>query len=391
LLYVFFHHAGQLLNIDTRNSLIGNPLSFDGTVYLNLELLVSHSISTSSNQCETNAEAYDLCLHEQYLDLLLRTNSCFLHFLKQQHNKSISFCATIESGLDALALFQQKSYSCLTPCLLVYADLTLQSEDKYISNSLTRYTFPRLFKNVAERRGLFIRLPKDIKLMESKFDFSLFSSIANFLGVAGLFFGISAFGCLGTIKDFFSWTASMINLMIRIHKYVKTICLITLLLASTVLLLLILIVFISRYMSFPTDTYVALETKLPDFSLSICNSENVTQLVIGNISMWRESADIKKQLSNFLVMDIDGKWSTIWNSSILTTQDESLLKSFVFPLNNQTLQFCQTLDLQSYPGLKKVIIVTAHSSLAFGVFLYILKPFRSSEKKVLRSGGKFYQ
>jgi hypothetical protein len=299
LLFIFFHHAGQLLKIDTRNSLTGYPLSFDGTVYLNLELLVSHSISTPSNQCESNAEAYDLCLEKQYLDLLLRTNSCLLPFLNHQHYKSLPFCETLESGFQALALFQQTSFSCSTPCLLVYADLILQSEDKYISNSLTRYAFVFIIKNVAENRGLFIILPTDIKLLESKFDFSLFSSITNFLGVAGLFFGISAFGCLESIKDFLSCTANIINLKIRINKYVKTIFLVTLLLASTVLLLIILTVSISQYISFPTDTNVALDTKLPDFSLSICNSKNITQLVMGNISMWRESADIRKKLSNF--------------------------------------------------------------------------------------------
>jgi hypothetical protein len=375
LLYIFFHHAGQFLNIDTRNSLVGNPLSFDGTVYLNLELFVSHSISTSSNQCETNTEAYDLCLQDQYLDILLRTNSCLLPFLKQQHYKNITFCETLESGFQSLALFQQTSFSCPTPCLLVYADLMLQSEDKYISNSLTRYTFPHIIKNVAERRGLFIRLPQDIKLMESKFDFSLFSSITNFLAVAGLFFGISASGCLVSIKDFLSWTANKINLKINTHKYVKTICLVTLVLVSTILLLLILIVFIRQYISFPTDTYFALETKLPDFSLSICNSENVTQLAIGNISMWRDSADIRKQLSDFSIMDLEGKWSSVWNSSILKTQDRSIFKSFVFPLNNQTLQFCQTFDLWSYPGLTKVIVM-AHtcSFLALCLFKYF-KPF----------------
>jgi hypothetical protein len=95
--------------------------------------------------------------------------------------------------------------------------------------------------------------------------------------------------------------------------------------------------------------------------LSICNSKDVTQLVIGNISMWRESADIRKQLSNFLIMDLDGKWSTVWNSSIPKAQDESIFKSFVFPLNNHTLQFCQTFDLQSYPGLTKVIVIALNS------------------------------
>jgi hypothetical protein len=376
LLYIFFHHAGQFLKIETRNSLTGYPLSFDGTVYLNLELLVSHSISTSSNKCETNAETYDLCLQDQYLDLLLRTNSCLLPFLKQQHYKSIPICETLESGIHALALFQQTSSSCMTPCLLVYADLTLQSEDKYISNSLTRYTFPRVIKNIAERRGLFIRLPKDIKLMESKFDFSLFSSITNFLGVAGLFFGISAFGCLESLKDFLSWTANLINLRTRPHKHVNSICLAALLVAATVLLLIILIAFISQYISFPTDTYVVLETKIPDFFLSICNSKNITQLVMGNISMWREAADIRTHLSNFLIMDSDGKWSTVWNSSIMKTQDESIFQSFVFPFNNQTLQFCQTFDLQSYPGLTKVI-ATAHSSLPFVVFLNIFQAYIS--------------
>ncbi len=352
MLYLFFHHAGQFLKIDTRNSLLKNPLTFDGTVYLNLELLVSHSISTSSNPCETNAEAYDLCLQDQYLDLLLRTNSCLLPFLKQQHYKGIPVCETFESGFDALTLFQQTSFSCLTPCLLVYADLTLQSEDKYITNTLTRYAFTN--KNTAEWGGLFIRLPKDIKLIESKFDFSLISSITNFLGVAGLFFGISAFGCLQSLKVFFNWTANMINLKIRTHTYVKTICLVTLLLASTVLLLLILIVFITQYMSSPTDTYLDLETKLPDFSLSICKSINITQLASGNISMWRESADMRKQLSDFLIMDIDGKWKTVWNSSYPKTQEGNIFKSVIFPFNNQTLQFCKTLDLQSYLSLTKV-------------------------------------
>jgi hypothetical protein len=306
----------------------------------------------------------------QYLNLLLMKNSCLLPFLKQQHYKNISFCETLESGFHSLALFQETSFPCLTPCLLVYSDLTLQSEDKYITNRLTRYAFAE--KNTDEKSGLFIRLPKDIELMENKFDFSLVSSITNFLGVAGLFFGISAFGCLESIKEFLSWTANMTNLKIRTHKYLKTICLVTVLFASTVLFLLILIVFISRYISFPTDTYVALETELPDFSLSICNSKNITQLAIGNTSIWRESADMRNQLSNFLIMDSDGKWNTVWNSSISKTQDKRIFKSSVFPLNNQTLQFCQTFDLQTYPGLTKVIII-AHFSFSFVVFYIFLK------------------
>jgi hypothetical protein len=244
------------------------------------------------------------------------------------------------------------SFSCLTPCLLFYAELTLQSEDKYITNSLTRYAFP--IKNTAERSGLFIHLPKDIDLMESKFDYSLFSSIAKFLGVAVLFFGISAFSCLESLKDFLSLTANMINVKIRTHKYVKITFLVTFILVCSVLILSILVVFISRYTSSPTDTYVSLQIELPNISLSFCSSNNTAELVNKKISVWREAADIRKQLSNVIIMNSDGKWSTVWNSSISKTQGEHIFKSFIFPLNNQTLQFCQTFDLQSYPGLTKV-------------------------------------
>ncbi len=327
-------------------------MSFDGTVYLNLELLVSHSISTSSNPCETNAEAYDLCLQDQYLDLLLKTNSCLLPFLKQQHYKSIPFCVTVESGFNALALFQQMPFSCLTPCLLFYAELTLRSEDKYITNSLTRYAFINM--NIAERSGLFIHLPKDINLIESKFDYSLFSSIANFLGVAVLFFEISAFSCFESMKDFLCLTANVINVKIRTHKYVKDIFFVAFILVCAVLIISILVVFTSRYTSSPTETYVSLQAELPNISLSFCSSKNATQLVNKKISMWGEAADIRKQLSNVLIMNSDGKWSTVWNSSISKTRGEHIFKGFIFPLNNQTLQFCQTFDLQSYPGLTKV-------------------------------------
>ncbi len=353
MLYIFFHHAGQFLKIDARNSLIKNPLSFDGTVYLNLELLVSHSISTSSNPCETNAEAYDLCIQNQYLNLLLRTNSCLLPFLEQQYYKGIQFCETLDSGFHALALFQQTAFSCLTPCLLVNADLTLQSEDKYITNALTRYMLARI-KNMGERRGLFIRLPRDIYLLESKFDYSLFSSIANFLGVAGLFFGISAFGCFESVKDSLTWTAHIINFQMRTHKFVKIIFFVTLLLSSTILIILILVVFIRRYISLPTDTNVALTTELPNISLSLCSSSNITQLGNGTIKMWREAADIRKLVSDFSVMNNAGNSSVVWDKSFPVSFDESIFKSIIFPLNNKTLQFCKTYNLHSYTGLTKV-------------------------------------
>jgi hypothetical protein len=351
MLYIYFHHAGQILKTGTRNSLIKRPLSFDNTVYLNLELLISHSVPTSLNPCQTEAEKYDTCMQNQYLEVLLKTNSCLLPFLKQQSEQYIAYCETLESGFKALTLYQKTLYSCLTPCLLVYSELTLQNEEKYITNSLTRYAFP---KAKIEGSGLFIRLPRDIELIDSKFNYSIFSSIANFLGVACLFFGLSAFGCFESVKGSLTWTANIINFKMRTHKFVKIICNVILFLASTILIILILVVFISRYISLPIDTNVALTAELPNMSMSFCSSSNITQLGNGTIKMWREGADIRKLVSDFSVINYDGKSSIVWDKSFPVSFDESIFKSIIFPLNNKTLQFCKTYDLHSYAGLTKV-------------------------------------
>jgi hypothetical protein len=164
------------------------------------------------------------------------------------------------------------------------------------------------------------------------------------------------------MKNFLSWTANTINVKIeRTPTCVSIICSVTLLLLYCGLIISILVVFISKYISSPTDTYVALEAELPNISLSFCSSYNTAQPVNRKISKWREAADIRNQISNFLIMNSTGKWISVWNSSIPITQDLSIFKSFIFPLNNQTLQFCKTFVLQYYPGLTKVR-VTAYCS-----------------------------
>jgi hypothetical protein len=88
-MHIFFHHDGQFMKLDTRNTLLKNPLSFDGTVYLNLKLLISKSVSTSSNPCKSIATTYDQCIQKEYLKQLYRTNACLLPFLAQQQEQNV--------------------------------------------------------------------------------------------------------------------------------------------------------------------------------------------------------------------------------------------------------------------------------------------------------------
>jgi hypothetical protein len=62
-IYIYVHHVGQFLQIAIRNSLT-ELISMDGTTYLNVELLVSQSLSTSSQPCNENASVYDKCVFD---------------------------------------------------------------------------------------------------------------------------------------------------------------------------------------------------------------------------------------------------------------------------------------------------------------------------------------
>jgi hypothetical protein len=54
-------------------------------------------------------------------------------------------------------------------------------------------------------------------------------------------------------------------------------------------------------------------------------------------------------------MYLAGEWKNIWNRSFTNGTDERLIFSeIIFPLNNQTLQFCHTYNLQEHHLLNKV-------------------------------------
>jgi hypothetical protein len=77
--------------------------------------------------------------------------------------------------------------------------------------------------------------------------------------------------------------------------------------------------------------------------------------VTGNISFWHESSDIRNKVSSFDIMNSAGEWINIWNSSFTNGTHKTLMFSeIIFPLNNLTLQFCHSYNLQAHPLLNKV-------------------------------------
>jgi hypothetical protein len=131
-IYIYVHHVGQFLQIAIRNSLT-ELISMDGTTYLNVELLVSQSLSTSSQPCNENASVYDKCVFDEYLAKLSRTNSCLLPFLPQHFAPEISHCNNFSLAIKSLKQFQNRSSTCIASCQLVITDLSIQLEDQYLS------------------------------------------------------------------------------------------------------------------------------------------------------------------------------------------------------------------------------------------------------------------
>jgi hypothetical protein len=151
----------------------------------------------------------------------------------------------------------------------VIPDLTLQLEDKFLKNSLTQLN---LFD--PELVGLFLLFPNKAELIKSKVTYSLFTALANILGVAGLFFGISAFGCLDIIMEGLSKAGKMIGTNISGFKHLKTFFKIMFSILSTGLVIWILIVFIEKYASSPEETHIASDPGIPPMALAFCLSKN---------------------------------------------------------------------------------------------------------------------
>ena len=54
-------------------------------------------------------------------------------------------------------------------------------------------------------------------------------------------------------------------------------------------------------------------------------------------------------------MNSAGDWSSIWNATLPTVQDAKAFSRIIYPLGNQTVQFCDMFDLQQYLDVPKVI------------------------------------
>jgi Amiloride-sensitive sodium channel len=354
-IYIYIHHVGQFLQVSIRNS-VTELFTLEGATYLSLELLISQSLSTPSNPCIENSTAYDNCIFDQYISKITGANSCLLPFLPQQFSPTTAYCNNYNLAMRSLDYFQNISSSCPASCILAFSDLTLQLEDQYLTNTLTRSMFP----SSIERKILVLLLPKDANIIESRHDYTLFSALAEFLGIAGLFFGISAHGFAHSILTIFSTLSKLTGLNSSMCKYIKTFFLVILGLTSSALVIWILHFFIGKYITYPVRSQVSLVPGIPPMSMALCRSKYMTsfnyqnksfQSVTEDTLFWQDGLNLHKKITYMAIMNYNGEWKTIWDRVQSETDSFSTI---IFPLNNQTIQFCDIFDMQKYQNLAKV-------------------------------------
>ena len=265
--------------------------------------------------------------------------------------------------MESLQHFQNTSSSCLTSCLLVIPDLTLQLEDQYLRNSLIQKSKETSIID-GQPKGIYLFVPRDVSFIESMQAYTLFTALADLLGIASLFFGISVIGFVNPIVRAFIAAAQKLGFKASLSLQLENIFRVVLEFVYVSLILLIVIVYLSKYNSFPVETNIALENSRPPLSMAFCHSKYITWFnssekalvsLSKNISYWQDGVDIRKKISRLSVMNSAGDWSSIWNATLPTVQDAKAFSRIIYPLGNQTVQFCDMFDLQQYLDVPKVI------------------------------------
>ena len=144
--------------------------------------------------------------------------------------------------MKSLQHFQNTSSSCLTSCLLVIPDLTLQLEDQYLRNSLIQKSKETLIID-GQPKGIYLFVPRDVSFIESMHAYTLFTALADLLGIASLFFGISVIGFVNPIVRAFIVAAQKLGFKASLSLQLENIFRVVLEFVYVSLILLIVIVY----------------------------------------------------------------------------------------------------------------------------------------------------
>ena len=193
-LYVYFHHPGQFLSIDTKSKLYtlkGHKFFMDMTYSIMGNTLKSESPIPCSD--ETDFE-FDNCFYQAIGQDLMNEFNCVVPFIKTSENNNICLNKSqTEAGKVMIALekFLTTTGPCMSPCTSMDIDFGVLFDDA--------------IRNDDEKSFLRIYFKSNIKFQQTIYDYTLLSLLAEIGGYTGLLLGISVANITTVIEKMFQW------------------------------------------------------------------------------------------------------------------------------------------------------------------------------------------
>ena len=192
-LYVYFHHPGQFLSIDTKSKLYtlkGRNHFMDMTYSIMKNTLRSESTIPCSG--DTNFE-FDNCFYQAIAQDLTNKLNCVVPFIKTSENKNI--CVNkAQTEIDQMMLALEKSLTTTGPCISPCTSM----------NIFFGVLFDDAIRN-DEKSFLRIYFKSNIKFQQTIYDYTLLSLLAEIGGYTGLLLGISVANITTVIEKMFQW------------------------------------------------------------------------------------------------------------------------------------------------------------------------------------------
>ena len=355
--YVFIHNDGEFLQQGSRNALIPvNQLTYFNNI--NADISVNKFISDDELTCTDEQGVYDTCIKQEIEKL---SKLCMLPFT--EHDKATineTACSSDQEAQEALSIYQDVTNLCRDPCTQTRVDLHENAE--YYLFNIANYIGGKFF---GDQFGYYINLPQLIPSMEMTENYGFISVVADIGGLAGLFLGLSFLGLCSKLQGL--QDNKLYNTIFKVLKW-------TLILSGLVCITYIIYIQFLKLQGDVRSSNILLDDHHFNLSISMCTLENAFFLTNA-----RHNSTYQANLAEFwnngtkLGNKIRKLSIHLENKAILTLFDEdsqlnllSNLKNINRPRYTNFIEFCTTIDLNMFDGIKKIELI-AKGELIFYV------------------------
>jgi hypothetical protein len=289
---------------------------------------------------ECSLESYDICLARKRQSLNI---TCTLPFEESSQNET---CSSFEHGMDTIREILAIREKCQQMCLQV--NIRYYQEPEHYMLSLIR---PKVIKEFSfEDFGYHYEIPKDVRLLTNKHDYTTPVALGYFGSIAGIFTGVSilSFFILFTDTEYMNSSIRKGILLIVQGGF-------------SINLAGVFIVLFSKFLQFPlSNTVDFIQTKI-GFSISVCGKpytygtqsffDGITMRKtdrLSSITFWQNWRNMSTMIDSILIKNGSREVHLKMNDNAIDAQ------FFIVPIDNNSMAVCNIIDLAPY-GMVEIL------------------------------------